>query len=144
MGRGLTDRGRLRLTRNFPDTVSIFRLKGKTEEDVDIWDNLGEFNGKLIEGSGSTYGADNMTQLYNARVNVLTSDNVNPVSFSDPSDKYRVVVTQFRSDLEKQGEGPDQEEKRTRYLDVVGVQAFTDPAGTDIAVELRCKNGVRV
>ncbi len=142
--RGLTDRKRLRMAlRYFPDTVSVYRLKGSVEG-AETWDELGEFNGKLLEGSGSVYGKDNVAQLYSSTVNILQNDNVNPISFADPNDKYRLAVTQFRSDKEKQGEGPDQEEKRTRWLDVVGARAFTDNAGTDIASELRCKNGVAI
>lgn len=123
--------------RHFIDQVQVQRWKGKVDE-IDTYENVGSglFNGKLIENSGFTYGQQQGDQAYSSTVIIL--GGVGP---TEPDDRYRVAVTQFKSKLEKDDPEGDAEIKRTRYLDVVTTQTIQDNRGTDLMWVLRCKNG---
>lgn len=137
--KGLSSRalGRMK-ARWFPDTVNVQRVSGQQSEN-DSYEPLGDFSGRLIEGSKTLYGADNVGQQYDAEVIVIGF-----VSFMEPNDKYKLTVTQYKTELEKidSGEtGTDPIIKRTRSYDVIASSRAQDPAGTDIGQVLRCKDG---
>lgn len=119
--------------RHFRDQAQLQRWSGKVDE-IDTYEDQGLFNCKLMESSGVVYGLDNAAQNYSTTV--ILMGGIPP---SEPDDRYRVKVTQFKSPAESDSAEP--EVKRTRYLDVEAVQAKTDLAGTDSLTVLRCKNG---
>ncbi len=137
--KGLNDRTLLRMKlRWFPDAVTIQRVSGNQDEN-DIYDDPVVFSGRLIEGSRTTFAADNVGQQYDAEVIILGFDSV-----MEPNDRYKVKVEQFKTAQEKIASGEavtDSVVKRTRWYDVIAAQRAQDPAGTDIGQVLRCKDG---
>lgn len=135
---GMTKRTIGRISgRHFIDQVEIERWSGKVDE-VDTYEPLGIFNGKLLESSGFSYGQQDGNQAYTSTVIVMGGPGA-----TEPDDRYRAKVTQFKSKIEADDQDPeaDAELKRVRYLDVQSCQTQQDNRGTDVMWVLRCKNG---
>ncbi len=130
---GLTQRTIGRITgRHFKDQAQIYRWKGVSSAEVPIWEDLGQFNSKLIDKSGVTFLADGSSQAYDAKIII-----VGGISVTEPNEKYRVVLTQTKTAVEAEGDDP--EVKRTRYYEIVNVDVTGDNVGTDIFQTLRVK-----
>lgn len=121
--------------RHFIDQVEVERWKGKVDE-VDTYEPLGLFNGRLLENSGFQYGQQDGNQAYTSTVIVVGGPGV-----TEPDDRYRVKVVQYKSRLEMSDPEGMAEIKRVRYLDVQSCQTQQDNRGTDVMWVLRCKNG---
>lgn len=137
--RGLTARTMGRYAgRYLINRVTVWRMSGKVKG-IDQWEQLGVFNGLLIE-KGSTYlGTDNAKQVYTSTVIIRAG-----IRFSLPNERYRVHVDVLKSRWMKDDpDAPEPELSFSRELMPVMVDTYPDTEGTEFLHLMRCQNGDR-
>lgn len=115
--------------------VVIYRLKG-VNKGLPDWQEVAVANGLLIEKGTTQLAQQSAKQVYSSQV-VLRSG----IRFSLPNERYRVRVEVLKSrQAMDDPEGPP-EVAFTRELELVMVDTYPDPEGTEFLHLLRCQNG---
>lgn len=115
--------------------VTIYRLKG-VNKGLPDWQEEAVANGLLIEKGTTQLAQQSAKQVYSSQV-VLRSG----IRFSLPNERYRVKVEVLKSrQIMDDPTGPP-EVSFTRELELVMVDTYPDPEGTEFLHLLRCQNG---
>jgi len=135
MSRGMTERQLARIqARWFQDFVKVEQISGRVNDKQNLV-LVGNFNCFYMGRATSTISNDRQAQNFDATVIVRL-----PTAFNDRNARYKLTVTQNKSQIEKTDPAGPPESKRTILLESVQIDEYPDPDNTLVFQILRCVN----